>query len=193
MKMIALKEIGVIKPPFKTTVHELVQWVQPVTVSVKGSGSICGGLMIQGRLLVTSQAITSPTALVQFTDDSVVNSVFSDYKGDNFLSGYAMDEDKALPDWVGLPNRTDPIKSDTYLFSYVHDRGRDYVVRYQVIDARQSEAFGSVEAGKPLQIDCSERKSTYPLVDKFGFLVGVNIGWCEGETLCQPIRPKNKL
>lgn len=194
MNMIAMAEVAVIKPPFKTTVLEIINWVKPVTVSVKGSGVIVGGLMIHNRALVTSHLVTDGVVKIQFPDDDrVVEAVASDYDGDYFLSYYGVAEEDALPGWTGLPPRRDPVEDGTYLFSFIHDHGKDLMVRFRAIRPDVSKAFTDRKDGEKISLDSWGRHETYPVVDRFGYLVGINIGACKGETLCQIITPKSKL
>lgn len=193
MKAIALEEVEVIKPPFHATVEELVRWVKPTTVSIKGEHIICGGYMIHPRLFICSQLVDSGIVKIQFSDDEVVEAIFNDHKGDHFLSYYSADEEDARPDWVGLPNRTEPLDPESYLFSFVHDHSKDYVVRYKAIPVNVSQMFEAKEETGKLHLDDYERKHTYPVVDMFGYLVGINIGCSFGETVCEAVSPKPKL
>lgn len=193
MRMIVLKEIGVIKPPFKATVKEIVSWVKPVTVSVKDdSGVVVGGLLVDKRLLVCTHLVEDDFVKVQFPDtDKVVNAMRVDHHNDMYLSYYAIDEEDARVDWVGLPNRLEEADKDTYLFSYVHDHSKDYVVRLQAVPIANSKAYYEFENGDGrLRIDGASRHSTYPVVDMCGCLFGIGIGESFGEVMCQTLRLK---
>jgi hypothetical protein len=192
MKMLALKEVRIIKPPFKEAVFELVGWAKPSTVSVKGS-EIAGGLMVAPTALVTSQIVEGAVVKVQYPDDTVVEGVETtvrrgekDPLANFFLNGYAVDKKDGVAGWLGLPNRSDPVEGDTYLFSYVHDHGHDYVVQFEAIPLHKSKAF----AAEKIEVNSWERRHTYPVVDRYGYLVGINVGTCDDEIMCQSLTLK---
>lgn len=191
--MIVLKEIRVIKPPFHATIEEVVTWVKPTTVSVMDSDKlVVGGLMVDRRLLVCSHLIEDDSVKVQFSDsEKIVKAIRIEHKNDMFLSCYALDESDAREDWVGLPNRTEETTNDTFLFSYVHDHHKDYVVQLQAVPSDKSKAYSKFLSRKGvLKIDGASRHSTYPIVDRFGYLFGIGVGESCGEFLCQTLTLK---
>jgi hypothetical protein len=190
MRMLALKEVEVIKPPFKSTVKDLVDWVAPTTVSLRGEIMV-GGLLMCERLILTTGAFIQDSVEVKLPNrDYGVEGAKVPYDSDLFLSCYAVHEDCAIANWVGLPNRNCPINQDTYLFS-VCPMKTDLVVRYRAIPIPQSKAFQKRDESETgnLEINEFEREKTYPVVDQFGYLVGINVGGSEGEVMCQIVTP----
>lgn len=173
MNSLILKEVEVIEPPFSSPLNDLVGWVKATTISVKGE-ELVGGLMVSSGHFVCSKAVSAPDVKVQFCDNTTAHAARIDGGGN--ISFYKLD--KPLERWVGLPNRTEQLQSDSFLFSLVHTEKHDKIIRFQIMQNEDSEILESTDKTVMLIPD---RDYTYPLVDMFGYLVGINVGTAYGE------------
>lgn len=182
MKKIILKEVDELKTPYKSPIKDMVGWVKATTVSVKGD-YIVGGLLVNDSYFICTRGVNNPDVLVQFDNHSTAYACL--VKEQEQVSFYKLD--KPVENWVGLPNRTEQLQKDSFLFSFVQDKNRDRVIRFKIVLSEDSEIVNDENENVLLQ---PERKHTYPVVDMYGYLVGLNLGYSHGEVVAELLELK---
>lgn len=184
MKLLALRHTYTIKPPFKNDIADLVVWASPLSAGIIGKKLEVGGVLVSPNVVVTTQYMEEdkPEIIVQ---GERFNGKKLTYENDEFWFSYYQ-IDRPVP-WVGLPFRKE-LEMGTFLFSF---SPLPEVFCFEPIPVEKSKAVQSFEDKGRLKISLHNVASTLPIVDRFGYFVGLGIGECKGECIAQPFCMKN--
>jgi len=183
MKLLALGLSHTIEPPFKNDIEELVVWISPISVGVIGKGLHVGGMLISPNVVVTTQHMDEdePEMMVQGTRQKAKKLK---YTNPDFWFTYYQIPVPVV--WVGLPQRK--TVGDEFLFAY---SPLPEVFCFEPIACHKSKAVSHFERSGQLKVDYKQVAFTLPVVDRFGYFVGLGIGECRGEGIVQPFCMKN--
>jgi hypothetical protein len=183
MKLMPVKEVRRFYPPFKNDLADILDWLKPVNVVIKGE-FLSGGVLVSPNVIAVTGAMGSPEALVQLPNGKKVKATKSPYSNkEMFLSFYTIEEGA---DWVGLPNWDGDVELDTMFFSYIPIR-RERVIMWNPIQNAESESAEKCKKNDKVKLSADNFEHTFPVVDQFGYFVGLAIGTSEGECTVQLI------
>lgn len=186
MKLVPIKHKAIIKPPFKNDVADLIDWVKPVTVLAYTSEGIIGGVLVSQNVVAVTEGCEDYQIKVMIPNGHIVKAVKSDYEASNFYLRFYIVSEKT--EWFGLPFRGDDLRGQSFLFSY-HPKG--YVYRFEPIADIDSKSVEKFQATKSLIIDTVGVQNSLPVVDRYGYFIGLSIGASEGETIVQVFNMSN--
>lgn len=185
MKLLALKQTSIIKPPLKQTTAGIIEWIAPMSVGVATGKIEAGGILISKNVVATTHWIEDDTVAVLISEKWQKAQRVYETRDDLFLSFYHI---KPSVSYQGIPTRTEPLHSGTFLFAY---SPLGIIYCFEPIDIKKSKAVRDLEDGKNLKLDIGFVSHTLPIVDRFGYLVGMGIGTSYGECIAQPLILKN--
>ena len=179
MNLFAFRKRREIKPPFKNTIKDVVDWVKPVTVFLDGN---YGGMLISPDIVAVTHMLDEKSVDV-IVNGRRVEGINTRIELDNYwLTFYKIPEQS----WQGLPCRTEPLGVGTYLFSYIKGK----IIGYEPVAVDSSEAVASYQESDKLKINY-DLEYTFPVVDMFGYFVCLGLGSCENEGIGQTFQLKN--
>jgi len=179
MKMLPLKKLGKINRPFRNDLADIAEWINPLTVSVKSSDGRFIGVLVREDLVAVSELCSAQRIKVQFTSGETLIAENTGVKNEQlFLSFYILPKKMRC---IGLPLRNSPLDKNTFIFGF---NPAGYFVRYKLIPLDDSVSPSAYQKGK-FEIVDTDIDSMLPVVDRFGYFLGLGVGSFERETIVQ--------
>ena len=190
MKILPLKTAKQYKPPYKNDLADIVPWLRPNTVTCKGRKYTCGGVVLSKSVIATSKAIDDERISVHLPSGAYTSAHLMTYDDNDkyFLSFYRLNEH--VP-FVALPNWDGEADEDSMFFSLIPS-DRERVVMWNPIDINISKAVLASEEIGTTHVTVDEFEHTFPVVDQFGYFVGLGIGTSQEECVVQNFVIKTK-
>lgn len=181
MKMMAVKKVREYTEPFINDVSEIVGWAKSITIIAETTYGIFGGVLLAPNVLAVSGLVEDKTLNVILPNNKKMKATYSRCPQDDlYLSFYLLE--KSI-NFDGIPSRKDPIKGDTFLFSYI--KTKNTVNLLAPIKASKSLAYEQCEELNQLRVNVGDREHLFPVLDRFGYFVGLSIGTSAKEQMVQ--------
>lgn len=183
MRMIPFNPKQRFYPPFKNDLVGIYTWLKPMTVIVRGESYTVGGVMLSSNILATTAALEDDNVVVQLLDGKKINGRRIDHvREECFLSFYVIPN---YIEWVGLPAWAgEDMDEESMFFSYIPAR-RERIVMWKPIKTEDSCSAQTTLRTKKTPIEIVHFEHTFPVVDEYGYFVGLGIGTSEEECLVQ--------
>lgn len=193
MKLIPLKKIMEYKPPFRETCADLTEWLKPVTVICKGKNNcVAGGMLISSNVIATTAFIEGETVKVWLPNGKCnygKRIITAPQHAAVFLSFFLLTEDQP---WLGLPTWGQDGDDDFNFFSYIPGK-KERMILYEHIEIKRSKSALHSKERRKTELENSVFTNTFPIVDQYGYFVGLGIGTSYGECIVLNFSLKNSL
>ena len=180
MRVLAIKEEAIIKPPYRADIPHIVNWLSGVGCVCTGKSGRVNGLLSSKNLVLTTAHIQDDLIKINTPEGRIDADRIYLHDVDAFISAYKLRKDVAF---VGMPTRTDKLQEGSFLFSV--NFSLDVVKMWSPIGTAKSKTYAKNDEEGQLEVEKATMQTTPIICDRFGYFIGIGVGSYQEEVIVQ--------